>query len=171
MTSTTEPDLLAGADATLRDAITEADVPPLMATVAYLTGDLSVLRPELGPDPMRMLEPTAGIEPEQLAEARDLAFETLRRWRDAGRPAPPVPSAEALTEMLEFVVGGVPMADYRELFLEELGLDGADLRAPAWHKDDIAPDTDFRVLVIGAGMSGLLAAHRLQQAGVDVIVV
>ncbi|HEY1739810.1 MAG TPA: NAD(P)/FAD-dependent oxidoreductase [Acidimicrobiia bacterium] len=171
MTSTTEPNLLTGADDALRDALAEADVPPLMATVAYLTGDLSLLRPELRPDPMRMLEPTAGIEPEQQAEARELAFEALRRWRDAGRPAPAVPSAEALTEMLEFVVGGVPMADYRELFLEELGLDGADLRAPTWHKDDVARGVDFRVLVIGAGMSGLLAAHRLKQAGLDVIVV
>ncbi len=171
MTSTVESGLLAGDDELLRDALTEAEVPPLLATVAYLTGDLSVLRPELGPNPLMMLEPDAGIGPEQQAEARALAFDALTRWRDAGRPQPPTPSPEALTSMLEFVVGGVPMAEYRELFLEELGLDGADLRAPAWHKDELAPNTDFRVLVIGAGMSGLLAAHRLKQAGLDVVII
>ncbi len=171
MTSTAEPGLLAAGDEALRDALTEAEIPPLMATVAYLTGDLSVLRPELRPDPMRMLEPDAGIEPERQAEAREVALEALGRWRDAGRPPAPAPTPEALTTMLEFVVGGAPMHEYHELFLEELGLDGADLRAPQWRKEEVAPGTDFRVLVIGAGMSGLLAAHRLRQAGLDVIVV
>src|SRR4051794_20069303 len=171
MTSTALPGLLAGDDDALRDALTEAEVAPLLATVAYLTGDLTVLRPEFQPDPMRMLEPDAGIEPDQQAAARALAFDALARWRDAGRPPAPTPTPEALTAMLEFVVGGVPMGDYQELFLEELGLDGADLRAPTWRKDELAPDIDFRVLVIGAGMSGLLAAHRLRQAGLDVIVV
>src|SRR5690606_26884241 len=31
-------------------------------------------------------------------------------------------------------------------------------------------DRPFRVVVVGAGMSGLAAAHRLNQAGVDVVV-
>jgi 4-hydroxyacetophenone monooxygenase len=170
MTATATPGLL-GDDETLRDALSEADVPPLLASVAHLTGDLSVLRDDLRPDPARMLEPDAGVEPEQQATARAVAFEALVRWRDAGcPPAPPAPP-EALTTMLEFVVGGVPMAEYQELFLEELGLEGDDLRAPRWRKADIAPDTPFTVLVIGAGMSGLVAAHRLHQAGLDVIVV
>src|SRR5439155_12409468 len=37
--------------------------------------------------------------------------------------------------------------------------------------DGLAPGVEFRVAVIGAGMSGLLAAHRLRQAGVDVAVI
>ena len=41
---------------------------------------------------------------------------------------------------------------------------------PQWHKADLAPDTEFRVAVIGAGMSGLLTVYRLTQAGVDVVV-
>src|SRR6478672_10998425 len=100
MTSTADPELLAGNDDALRDALTEAEVPPLLATVAYLTGDLSLLRPDLRPDPMRMLEPDAGIEPEQQAEALALAFDARTRWRDAGRPPAPAPTAEALTTML-----------------------------------------------------------------------
>jgi 4-hydroxyacetophenone monooxygenase len=53
---------------------------------------------------------------------------------------------------------------------EELALAGADHRAPGWSKEEVAPDVPWRVAVIGAGMSGLLAAHRLRQAGVDVTI-
>ena len=38
---------------------------------------------------------------------------------------------------------------------EELALGGADLRAPDWRADDVAPGRDFRVAIVGAGMSGI----------------
>ena len=51
------------------------------------------------------------------------------------------------------------MGDYVPLLEEELALRGDDRRGPQWRKADVAPDRDFRVVVIGAGMSGI--AHRL----------
>ena len=71
--------------------------------------------------------------------------------------------------MIEFLVGPAT-EEWYPVLREELALDGADHRAPAWTKADLAPDRPFRVAVIGAGMSGLLAAHRLRQAGVDVTI-
>jgi len=53
------------------------------------------------------------------------------------------------------------MAEYLPLLEEELSFRGEDRRAPSWTKDDVAPDIALHVVVIGAGMSGLLAAHRL----------
>ena len=53
---------------------------------------------------------------------------------------------------------------------EELALT-ADLRAPRWHKDDVNPDKPFKVVIIGAGMSGIVAAYRLAEADVPYIVV
>jgi 4-hydroxyacetophenone monooxygenase len=47
-----------------------------------------------------------------------------------------------------------------------LAYKGEDRRAPQWRADELAPGTDVRVVIIGAGMSGILAGHRLQQAGV-----
>lgn len=157
-------------DAELRAALDDADVPALLPAVAYVTGDLSVLRDDLRFDPALMLQPDAGMTAAQLAEARDLAAATLRRfWDGGGVPAPP-PDRAALQRMLDFAVGGgAPMEEYLPLFQEELGIEG-DLRAPTWRKDDIAPTTDFTVAIVGAGMSGLAAAHRLQQAGVPFVV-
>ena len=68
--------------------------------------------------------------------------------------------------MIEFVVGPATEA-WLPVLREELALDGADLRAPQWRKDDVAPDRPFRVAIVGAGMSGLLAGHRLSQIGID----
>jgi 4-hydroxyacetophenone monooxygenase len=69
------------------------------------------------------------------------------------------------------MVGDHMVDDYLELFLEELSVHGDDLRAPDWHMDDLAPGSDLRVAIIGAGMSGIAAAHRLAQAGVPFVVI
>ena len=52
--------------------------------------------------------------------------------------------------------------------IEELALEGTDPRAPTWKVSDRGGQ--FRCAVVGAGASGLAAAHRLRQAGVDVTV-
>jgi len=54
--------------------------------------------------------------------------------------------------------------------LDELNVTAEDPRAPAWRLSDLAPERQLRVVVIGAGMSGLVAAHRLLQAGIDTVV-
>src|SRR5439155_4072076 len=74
-----------------------------------------------------------------------------------------------LRTLLQFASGGADVDDYLELLREELGV-GEDLRSPQWRKDDLAPDRPFRVAVVGAGMSGLAAAYRLLEAGLDVVV-
>jgi len=158
-------------DEQLREILAQAEIPPLLPALAYLTGDLSLLREELRPDPLMFGMPQGGLSEEQQAAARALALETLIRFRDGGcRPAP-TPRDEDVLRMVEFAVGGSEMAPYLPLLEEELAHGHEDRRAPGWSKSQIAPDTDFRVLIIGAGMSGLLAAHRLRQAGVDFLIV
>lgn len=161
-------------DATIREAVACAEVPALLPALAQLTGEASLLREDLRPDPDRLLEPDAGLSAEQLAEARALAFEALRshlaRTED-GAPGEAAHLDEAwLRSLVAFLVGDEEVVEtYLPLFREELGLEG-DLRAPDWRLDELTDDTDVLVAVIGAGMSGLLMAHRLQQAGVPYVV-
>lgn len=157
-------------DDRLVDAVEDAAVPAILPALAHLTGDLSLLREDLRPDPLQMLEPDAGYGPERRAAVIDVARDALRRFRDGGdRPADP-PDAEALRSMVTWLTGGGDVDDHVELFEEELGLLG-DLRAPSWRVEDLGVDRDVRVVIVGAGMSGLVAAHRLHQAGVEVVVV
>ena len=157
------------ADEVIEEAAGFAD-PPLLAALAQATGDASLLRADLRPDLSLPLDPMAGWTEQMLAEAQRLAGAALRAWRDAGRPTPAPASAEELRPLMEFAVGGPIDAEYLPLLYEELGGEGEDPRAPGWRAEEIAPGRRLRVVVVGAGMSGLVAAHRLGQAGVDVVV-
>jgi len=157
-------------DGELEAFLAQAEVPPLLPTLAYVTGDLSLLRPELRPDALLNALPQGGLTDEQQAQARALALDALIRFRDGGCvPAAPPGDAELL-QIMEFAVGGSEMGAYLPLLEEELAYRGEDRRAPQWDKGAIAPDREFRVAIIGSGMSGLLAAHRLQQAGVPFVI-
>jgi 4-hydroxyacetophenone monooxygenase len=158
-------------DDELRRILEHAELQPLLPALAYTTGDLSLLRDELRPDPLLLSLPAGGFTDEQADAIRELALEVLCRYRDGGSQPAPIPDDADVLRIMEFAVGGAAMAEYLPLLEEELAHRGEDRRAPTWHKSDVAPDADFTVLVVGAGMSGLLAAHRLRQAGVDVVIV
>ena len=157
-------------DATIAAALGESTVGALLPAVAQLTGDLSVLRADLQPDPDNIMDPQAGLTAAQVDEARQVALAALVAHRNAGNPdAPPLDDA-ALRQLMAWAVGEANVDHYFALLCEELAPDGTDWRAPTWHLTDIAADTTFTVAVVGAGMSGLLMAHRLRQVGVEVVV-
>jgi 4-hydroxyacetophenone monooxygenase len=156
-------------DEELRNALEVADLPALLPALAHVTGDHSLLRPELRIDPTLMGEDQGGLTPEQQAAIRELALQTLITFRDGGSVTAPMPTGAALKEILEYMAGGLEIDEYLPMMREELALT-ADLRAPRWHKDDVNPDRDFQVVIIGAGMSGIVAAYRLAEADVPYVV-
>ncbi len=166
-------------DETIRRAVRRAAVVPLLAALAQTLGDPSLLADDLRPDAAEMRSPDGGVTPEQVAAGRELAVQILIELRDAARAggvvgAPEsraVPTDAELRPLMDFLTGEHPSDDYLALLHEELGTSGADERAPDWQADELAPDRSLRVVVIGAGMSGLLAAHRLDQAGIDHVII
>jgi 4-hydroxyacetophenone monooxygenase len=162
-------DLASSDDETIRAALAKAEVPALLPAVAAALGDRSLLPEHLRPTSAQMMDPTAGLSPEQQAEARELAFTAVKRLQAGEGSTTPAPGPDELRELLAYVSGGDSVDEYLELLREELAL-GEDLRTPSWRREELAPDRPFRVVVIGAGMSGLVAAHRLRQAGLDVVV-
>ena len=146
-------------------------MPALLVALAQATGDLDLLRPELAPNPALIHDPHGGLDRDARAAARALAADAIARLerRRADGDVRPIgwDDDEGLRVLLAFLIGEAVDDEYLDLFREELGPEGRALR---WHKDDLAPDRPFHVVVVGAGMSGLAAAHRLRQAGVDVTV-
>ncbi|HUF34003.1 MAG TPA: NAD(P)/FAD-dependent oxidoreductase [Acidimicrobiales bacterium] len=162
-------DLASADDETIAAAVEHAEVHTILPALAAALGDRSLVPDHLRPDPTVLMDPTAGLSPELQAEGRAIAVEALGRLRDTDVPHVPEPDADVLRHLLEYASGGADVDEYLELLRDELGI-GDDLRTPDWRKDDLAPDRPYRVAVVGAGMSGLAAAHRLRQAGLDVVV-
>ncbi len=163
---------ITASDEEIRAALAEAHLPSLLPALAHVTGDLSILHEDLRPDTSSLVgDPSgfAGGEP-AAREAREIALRALAKYRDAGCPPPPTPSDELLRSILRWVSPDGPVDEYLPLIKEELSVAANDLRAPAWRKQTLAPGREFQVAIIGAGMSGLVAAFRLQQAGVPCVI-
>ncbi len=182
-------------DQRLHAALATAEVYPLLCAVAHLTGDFDLLREDLALDQGQLLVPGHGLTPEQEASARQLAGDALRARASATAGAgagvgstpfpssdssapttpasssvetPPTLSPEGRRRIFDFLVGRDSTSAWEEFLIEELALEGTDPRAPTWRVSDRGGR--FRCGVVGAGASGLAAAHRLRQAGVDVTV-
>lgn len=158
-------------DAFLAEVLESASIPALQMAMIHLTGDSSLLDADIRPGGAALGEPGGGISDAQKEEVRAAALEVLRAHRDGDGASPPPPDAEMVRRMMSFAVGQ-PVADaYVPMMLEELALDGRDARDVRW--DGVAEEARaaFPVLVIGAGMSGLLAAVRLEDAGLPCVVV
>lgn len=149
----------------LAAALPEANLAVLVAAVAHRTGDLTVLD--------HFTDPRAfdhGRGPGHLAEGD---AEEIRAWALAASTAPSDdaaarrPDAATLHRLLEFVAGEPVGADYVPLVEEEGDFEGADPRRFEWSaKPDAATLAAFHVGIIGAGLGGLCAAIRLEQAGI-----
>ena len=161
----------AWSDAGLARALAVADLPALLVALAQVTGDDTYLDPRLRP---RAEVPAVGgidqggYDDAQKELARALCMRGLQAYRDSGFAAVADPDSDRLRVLLAFFAPGAS-EEYLPLLAHELDLPH-DSGAPGWTLAEVAPGRDFRVAVIGAGLSGLAAAHRARQAGLDVVV-
>jgi len=158
-------------DATIAEALESANIPALMMSLVHLTGRTDILSGSIRPQKIV----GRGMGPEILsrdkATIRAQALQALKEYRDRRCTLPPPPSAGTIREMMSFAVGEPVPERYVPMMQEEMALDGADARDVSW--DDVPEEKRrrLRVLVVGAGMSGLLAAIRLEEHGVPYEVV
>jgi 4-hydroxyacetophenone monooxygenase len=149
-----------------------ASIPTLLMSLIHLSGDESLLRGPIRPKVVMMGGFQGDLSEADQASVRRLALKALADYRDRGCTLPPQPSPALVQEMMNFMVGERVGDEYVPMMLEELALDGNDSRAPRWSRQvPAAVREQFHVLVIGAGMSGLLQALRLKEAGIPFTVV
>src|SRR3546814_3251512 len=74
-------DLKSATEEQLRAAVEAAEIAALLPTLAHLTGDLGLLREELRPDQLLLMQDDGGLLPDVAAQAREAALEALIRHR------------------------------------------------------------------------------------------
>jgi len=143
-----------------------------MLSMVHLTGDPSWIRGETRPLGIYINEVQGFMSPEDQDAIRARAAAAIAAFRDGDGALPPPPDADLVREMMAFLIAGEVPEEYVPLLLEELELDGVDQRQVAWPAE-ATPEvrTQLPVVIVGAGMSGLLAAIRLGQAGVPYTIV
>jgi len=158
-------------DAFLAATLEHASVSTLLMAIVHLTGDASLLRGSIRPQRPLPGEADGGLSDADKAAVRGMALDALRAYRDRGCTLPPAPSPDTIRGMMSFLVGEEVPDEYVPMFLEEMALDSGDARDVSWDAVPVERRERFHVVVIGAGMSGLLAAIRLEQAGVPYVVI
>ncbi|HEY1612864.1 MAG TPA: NAD(P)/FAD-dependent oxidoreductase [Rhizomicrobium sp.] len=157
-------------DAAIERAIADAHFPSLAAALVHVTGDTDLIRRHIRPAYSFFGDGQGGLGPAQKARIAQAASEALGALRD-GKASLPPPSPAILHETMNFLAGSEIPDRYVPFLLEQLGLGGAGTGERTEIPNDRAAKQNFRVLVIGAGMSGILAAIRLDQAGIAYTIV
>lgn len=150
----------------LRRALQEANLPTLLMVYVHYTHDEVMLErftPHIrSPYSMEPATPAPELE----AELRERLFDLLTQ-----SPPPqdrPLPS-DLMRKMMSVGVAEPVAEEYVPLLIEQMGFEipAPRLENPARGE----PPAGFKVLVIGAGMTGIVAAIKLQEAGYDHIVI
>ena len=152
-------------------ALKEASVPTLLMCLAQITRDPTWLQDPFLPkrDISIFAEPSGGLSPQVQQTIRDSLSKVLDELDSGARSLPPPPTEAELVEMMSVCLGERVPAEYAPMALEEMGFRDRriDWRTPS----PPARLADFKVLVIGAGFTGLCAAWRFKQMGLNFEVV
>ena len=147
----------------------DVSVPTLLLSCVHTSGDASILDGPLRPQGLFLNEYQGYMGEEDQAAARAFALDVIKDWRDRGCPEPEPLDRDLIHRMMDWLVCEEVPDEYVEMLLEEMELDGDDARAV--DPPDPEAAAALPVVIIGCGMSGLLAAIRLQEAGFPYVVV
>ncbi|HWE55737.1 MAG TPA: NAD(P)/FAD-dependent oxidoreductase [Acidimicrobiales bacterium] len=150
----------------LSQAVAAANLPTLLMVLFQLTGDRRWLEDPYRPSRRFGMDPNdSGGFPDAIAdEIRAEAHLAISKWATGTPAAVPNPSGELMKLMMSLVVSEEVPPEYEPMMAVQMGFAAQRNVAPC-----PVPD-DFRVVVIGAGLGGLMSAIRLEEAGIPYVV-
>ena len=152
-------------DDEIHRALKDANIPTLLVVISQLEQDLSLLEgDEL---PSNSIDGVSRMTDARQEAIRDRAFRLLAALRDGTFTPPPLPDTNALQRMASVYLNQHVEEEYIPMMLSEMGFKGSPLDSVRWQQRP--PETQlagFKVVIIGAGISGLCAAAHLDRAGI-----
>lgn len=152
--------------AALHQALAEANIPTLLMVYVHLTHDeamldrfASYIRPAFSGQPTEIPE----------ADAENLRSRLQQLLTSPGAAAKGAPSHQLMQKMMSVGVGEPVADEFIPLLLEQMGFELPPARKRIAGRP--LPPPGFRVLVIGAGLTGLAAGIKLAEAGYDYVTI
>jgi len=147
--------------------LANASIPALVVCLAQITGDPRWLDERYRPARTRGLadDPTGGLPEPVQVEVRRAVRDAVLEWVAADRPSLPVPTPEQMPAFMEQALGEEVPARYSKMMLAQLGF---ARRTPDPEERPWAEGKS--VIIIGAGVGGLLAARNMAERGFHVTV-
>lgn len=163
-------------DEEIAEALLDVSIPTLMMSLVHMSGDPEMIRGRLRPAGLFLNEVQGFMPEEDRAEVRVLALGVIADYRDRGCPEPEPITPELLNEMMTWLVAEDVPDEYVPMLADEMQLDGADAGTAQLASEQLGTATpaqrsEFPVVVIGCGQSGLLAGIRLKEAGLPFTII
>lgn len=158
-------------DEELMAAVEAGNIPTLQLVLTQLTGMDKWLTGRYEPSRTIALNDndSGGLNGEDQSTIRKAVVDAVRAIRDGKAAVPPPPSDDRLVEMLSKSLGEEVPKEYGKLMAEEGKFRPRE--AVAWRQGRPAAADDMRVLVIGAGASGIAAGVQLLRLGIPFTIV
>jgi 4-hydroxyacetophenone monooxygenase len=153
----------------LGQRLAKASIPALVMCLAQMTGDDKWLGEKYRPEPSRGLDddPSGGLPQEVQDEVRQAVCDVVLKWVRAGRPSLPVPTVEQMPALMAQALGEQVPERYAAMTHAQLGFSVRQAQAAP---GDRSWAQGRSVVIVGAGVGGLLAARNMTQRGFDVTV-
>ncbi|RZO24083.1 MAG: NAD(P)/FAD-dependent oxidoreductase [SAR86 cluster bacterium] len=148
---------------TLERALDSASFPVVAALLVHFTGDISILDKLPKPNQAILGETQGFLADKDKQTIKEIALKEINRFFSNSKADDIyIPSYTELNKMMNFIVGEEVSTDYIPMMLSDLNI--------ATHPSKpkfIKATSNLEVLIIGAGMSGILAAIKLAEIGVQ----
>jgi 4-hydroxyacetophenone monooxygenase len=147
---------------TLESALDSASFPVVAALLVHFTGDISILEKLPRPNQAVLGEIQGFLSEDDKQTIKKIALKEISKFFSNHEVNDIyVPSNEELNKMMSFIVGENVSPDYIPMMLRDLNITSQDLKLSS-----VTTKPSLEVLIIGAGMSGILAAIKLAERGI-----
>jgi 4-hydroxyacetophenone monooxygenase len=153
-------------------AVASANIPALLMLVFQATGDEQWLNDPFRPTRGKGLgdHDSGGLPDDVQAQIRAAAVAAIVDLQDGKPAAIELPSPELTSRMMSVCMGEEVGTEYGGMLSEGIAKRIAPEVADA-DMPDFPADSGLRVIVIGAGLAGIAAAHQLEAMGLDYVII